>query len=126
MHPTPFPDSLTELGGNPETWGWKGSGSVTHREWSGYYDVFPVLVAEFHARDVKFNMIINSAGGGGRSDAAFSRRTLRYLAELQERALNPDLYTIQSWYDHPGRNAPESDSSTMTGLTRAVLERLER
>jgi hypothetical protein len=126
MHPTPFPDPLTELGGNPETWGWKGSGSVTHREWSGYYDVFPVLVAEFHARDVKFNMIINSAGGGGRSDAAFSRRTLRYLAELQERALNPDRYTIQSWYDHPGRNAPESDSSTMTGLTRAVLERLER
>jgi hypothetical protein len=41
-------------------------------------------------------------------------------------ALNPDRYTVQSWYDHPDRNALESDSSTMTGLTRAVLERLER
>jgi hypothetical protein len=140
---------------NFPNWGWKGSDSVTHREWGDYYDVFPVIVEEFHARDVplegvmvdhpfeyggkdrlidlrreaqsrdvKFNMIINSAGGGEASDVAFSRRTLEYLETLQEMDLNPDRYTIQSWYDHPEQNVPESDSSTMTGLTRAVLERL--
>jgi hypothetical protein len=77
---------------------------------------------EAHARDWGFNMIVNSVEGGRRSDAAFARRTLEFVDYLQSEGLDPDRYTVESWYDYPQANVPEADDATMAGLTGTLLE----
>ena len=67
-------------------------------------------------------MILNDEVGGNTSDESFSSRTLNYAEYLQEEGLDPERYTIESWYEHPRENVPETEVSTMTGLSRQVLQ----
>lgn len=75
-----------------------------------------------HDRGVGFNMIVNSERGGESSDHDFANLTLWYLARLQSLGLDPDRYTVESWYPYPKRNVPESDPDTMAGLTKRILD----
>ncbi|MCC6727882.1 MAG: hypothetical protein IT208_00925 [Chthonomonadales bacterium] len=75
-------------------------------------------------RGLRFNLIVNSQGGGGASDQAFARGTLDYLYAYRRAGGRADRYIVQSWYRYPETLEPEDDPTTMTGVTKTVIERL--
>lgn len=95
---------------------------VDHPAEYGRKDRIVELQERAAEREIPFNMIVNFRAGGRRSDRAFSEWTLSYVRDLQKRDLDPDRYTVESWYEHPQTNVPETDETTMTGLVRSVLE----
>lgn len=70
------------------------------------------------------NLIVNSERGGQESDERFCRETLEMVDVYLQAGGRPTRWMVQSWYPHPKRMAPETDSTTMTGLVKAVIERV--
>lgn len=74
------------------------------------------------AMGMKVNMIFNT--NGARDAQGYSEQTLALIDLYQQRVGVPDGYWVQSWYQLPGPWLPETESYTMTHLTREVLRRL--
>jgi hypothetical protein len=146
------PDLGVRVITNFPNWRWKGAPSITGADWGDYHDALTVLVDAFRsrgvpltgimvdhpsgyghverlfdlrdevrARDLEFHVIVNSESGQ-RSGEAFARETYAYLLTLQRAGLDPDGYNVESWYEYPQQNVPETDDATMSGLVRAALE----
>ncbi len=77
------------------------------------------------ARGLQFNLIVNSEAGGKESDRAFSARTLKMLDMYLASGGRPTRYIVQSWYKHPKTIVPEDEPHSLTGLVKAVMERLQ-
>ena len=75
---------------------------------------------------LEFNLIVNSEQGGAESAEAFAERTLKFLDAYRAADGTPRRYIIQSWYKHPEAVLPETDPHTMTGLVKAVIERVNQ
>jgi len=70
------------------------------------------------------NLIANSERGGMQSDALFAEETQKMVDAYRKAGGRPDRWIVQSWYPNPKRIAPETDPTTMTGLVKAVIERV--
>jgi penicillin amidase len=70
------------------------------------------------------NLIVNSERGGQQSDALFAAETLKMVDAYREAGGRPDRWIVQSWYPYPKAVVPETDPTTMTGLVKAVIERV--
>jgi len=68
-------------------------------------------------RKIEFVLIVNAEhrGGGGR---AFHDLTDEYVGTLRRDGIFPDGFLIQSWYDKPDRNLPETEAGTFTNAVR--------
>jgi len=73
---------------------------------------------------LKVNLIVNSERGGMRSDALFADETLKMVDAHIKAGGRPDRWIVQSWYPYPKRIVPETDPTTMTGLVKAVIEKV--
>jgi hypothetical protein len=74
---------------------------------------------------LQFNLIVNSEAGGRKSDEEFYNDTLEYVDQYLKLGGHPNRLIIESWYDYPKQLVPES-GHTMTGLAKAVIERVRR
>lgn len=74
---------------------------------------------------LEVNLIVNSERGGQTSDALFAQETLDMVDTYLAAGGRPDRWIVQSWYPHPLRMVPETDATTMTGLVKAVIERVK-
>ncbi len=73
---------------------------------------------------LEVNLIVNSERGGQKSDALFAEETLKMTETYLKAGGRPDRWIVQSWYPHPERIVPETDPTTLTGLVKAVIERV--
>jgi hypothetical protein len=73
---------------------------------------------------LRFNLIANSERGGHQSDELFARDTLQMVDTYLKAGGRPDRWFVQSWYPYPKQMAPESTTSSLTGLAKAVIERV--
>jgi len=78
------------------------------------------------SQGLRFNLIVNSEGGGLASAEAFSDGTLKFLDEYRKAGGSPAGYIIQSWYKCPEKVVPETERHTMTWLVKTVIERVKR
>jgi hypothetical protein len=76
------------------------------------------------AEKLDVNLIVNCERGGMKSDEAFCRETLQMVNAYLAAGGRPTRWLVQTWYPYPKRMAPESDPATMTGLAKAVIERV--
>ena len=72
-------------------------------------------------RDIDFILIVNAEhrGGGGQ---AFHDLTIEFVRALRRDGVFPDGFLIQSWYDKPDRNLPETDAGTFTNTVRDAAQ----
>ena len=75
------------------------------------------LCAEY---DLEFRLIVNAEhrGGGGQ---AFHQLTTEYVRALRRDGVFPDGFIIQSWYDKPDKNLPETEAGTFTNTVRDAV-----
>jgi hypothetical protein len=73
---------------------------------------------------LEVNLIVNSERGGMQSDALFAEETLKMVDLYLKAGGRPTRWLVQTWYPFPKRMAPETDPTTMTGLVKAVIERV--
>jgi len=73
---------------------------------------------------LEVNLIVNSERGGQQSDELFCRETLQMANTYFEAGGRPTRWFVQTWYPYPKRMVPETDAATMTGLVKAVIERV--
>jgi len=78
------------------------------------------------AEGLEVNLIVNSERGGMQSDALFAEETLKMVDAYLKAGGRPDRWIVQSWYPYPKRVLPETDPTTLTGLVKAVMERVRR
>ena len=97
----------------------------------GYLSRFPFLgdrMREFEEmcrRDgYDYHLIVNSEHGGSQADETFTHETLAMVDRYLALGGRPDVYEVQSWYANPIDYIPEQDRKTMTGATKAVIDRL--
>lgn len=76
------------------------------------------------AEGLEVNLIVNSERGGTQSDERFCRETLQMVDAYLKAGGRPTRWFVQTWYPHPKRMVPETDPSTMTGLAKAVIQRV--
>jgi hypothetical protein len=76
------------------------------------------------AEKLDVNLIVNSERGGQQSDELFCRETLQMVDAYLAAGGRPTRWLVQTWYPYPKRMAPESDPFTMTGLAKAVIEKV--
>ncbi|NLI00554.1 MAG: hypothetical protein GX446_13800 [Chthonomonadales bacterium] len=76
------------------------------------------------AEGLEVNLIVNSERGGQKSDALFAEETLKMVDTYLKAGGRPNRWIVQSWYPHPERIVPETDPTTLTGLVKAVIERV--
>lgn len=77
------------------------------------------------SRGLRFNLIINSQGGGDASEEAFQRTTLKYMETYLAAGGKADGLIFQTWYKFPSKAEPEDEPYTMTNLLKAAIQRLE-
>jgi len=72
-------------------------------------------------RNTEFVLIVNAEhrGGGGQ---AFHDLTLEYVSRLRRDGVFPDGFLIQSWYDKPDKNLPETEAGTFTNAVRDTAQ----
>ena len=72
-------------------------------------------------RNIDFVLIVNAEhrGGGGQ---AFHDLTVEYISTLRRDGVFPDGFLIQSWYDKPDRNLPETEAGTFTNAVRDAAQ----
>jgi len=73
---------------------------------------------------LEVNLIVNSERGGQESDERFCRETLQMVETYLHAGGRPTRWFVQTWYPHPKQIVPESAPNTMTGLVKAVIERV--
>ena len=85
-----------------------------------------VRAYEDHCRTegLEVNLIVNSERGGQASDERFCRETLQMVETYLQAGGRPTRWLVQTWYPHPKQIVPETAPSTMTGLVRAVIQRV--
>ena len=68
-------------------------------------------------RNIEFVLIVNAEhrGGGGK---AFHDLTIEFVRSLRKHGVFPDGFLIQSWYDKPDRNLPETQAGTFSNTVR--------
>jgi hypothetical protein len=78
------------------------------------------LQAWCNENDAEFRLIVNAEhrGGGGK---AFHDLVLAYLGDLRQDGVFPDGFIIQSWYDKPDKNLPETEPGTFTNTLRDAV-----
>ena len=76
---------------------------------------------------LEFNLVINDSTAGTRSQVELNSASLALLDLYQQRGGRPNRYIVQSWYAHPTADEvlPETNPNTLTGLVRAVIERVK-
>lgn len=74
-------------------------------------------------RNIEFVLIVNAEhrGGGGQ---AFHDLTIEYVNTLRRDGVFPDGFLIQSWYDKPDRNLPETEVGTFANTVRDAAQRI--
>ena len=67
-----------------------------------------------------FHLIVNAEprGQGGK---AFHDLTVKYVRRLRQDGVFPDLFLIQSWYEQPTENLPETRADTFTNAARDTI-----
>lgn len=78
------------------------------------------LQAWCEANGAEFRLIANAEhrGGGGE---AFHDLVLEYTRALRRDGVFPDGFIIQSWYDKPDKNLPETEAGTFTNTLRDAV-----
>ena len=72
-----------------------------------------------------FGLIYNSELGGTSSNAEFHNESLAYITAYQNHGGSPDIRMINSWYEFPSVNLPETEPYTLTNTMLAALSILE-
>lgn len=73
---------------------------------------------------LEVNLIVNSERGGDTSDALFATETLAMVDTYMKAGGRPTRWIVQGWYACPKAIVPETDPTTLTGLVKAVIERV--
>lgn len=78
------------------------------------------------ANNVEFRMMINTEQNGElREDEfgnqAFHDLVLEYIRRMRVDGIFPDGFIIQSWYNNPDKNLPETENGTFTNTLRDVV-----
>jgi hypothetical protein len=78
------------------------------------------LQAWCEKNSAEFRLIVNAEhrGGGGN---AFHDLTLEYVRDLRRDGVFPDGFIIQSWYNKPDKNLPETEADTFTNTLRDTV-----
>jgi hypothetical protein len=71
--------------------------------------------------NIEFVLIVNAEhrGGGGQ---AFHDLTIEFVRTLRKDGVFPDGFLIQSWYEKPDRNLPETEADTFTNTVRDAAQ----
>ena len=85
------------------------------------------LEDHIEAAGLQFSLILNSSRAGaeiGGSDQMYRDETLAYLDRYRAAGGTPTRWVVESWYPRPRAWLPESEPTSLTGLTATILEQV--
>lgn len=86
------------------------------------WEKLKAMEAFCYDRDMDFIFLFNDHDGGNVSDELFHSNVIHCLNEVQKKGLNPSMGTLQSWYEHPKEELPESKPYTFMHLAKEFAE----